>query len=323
VSARYIGVDVGGTKVSCAVMCGGDLTEPVVEPTRKGSSDDLVDQIADCIEAARTPDTEAAGIGVPAAIEFATGTAKSGVNVPLVGVPLRRLLTERLGMPVFVDNDANVAALAEAHDADNRLIVSHLVMFTVGTGVGGGLVLNGRPYRGVTGAGAELGHSLIGLDLSEEIPPAGERFPQPGSIEALAAGTALDRMAAASARSHPDSVLGRALAETGVAKGPQVVAAAKEGDAECIRLLALLGGRLGIGMAGAVNAFDPEEVVIGGGVATAGNLLLEPAIAAARPRILPGVGDKTRFRLARHGVEAGVRGAALLAGQEVIEEVAA
>src|SRR4051794_5390505 len=101
-----IGVDVGGTKVSTAVLRDGELGEPVIEPTRKGSSDELVEQLAQAIEHARAPDTEAVGLGIPSAVEFATGTAKSGVNVPLEGVPLRHVLEERLGLPVFVDNDA-------------------------------------------------------------------------------------------------------------------------------------------------------------------------------------------------------------------------
>jgi len=172
---HFVGVDVGGTKVAVATLDEGQLSDSVVMPTRKGSSQELVDQLADAVENARTDRTLAAGIGVPAAIEFATGTAKSGVNVPLHGVPLRNLLGERLGIPVFVDNDANVAALAEAHDGE-RLVTRHLVMLTVGTGVGGGLILDGRVYRGLTGAGAELGHILIGLDLQRGAPAPAARW---------------------------------------------------------------------------------------------------------------------------------------------------
>ena len=174
-----IGVDVGGTKVSVAVLDDGELSEPSVEPTEKATADTLVDQLARRIEELRGPGTEAVGLGIPAAVEFSTGTAKSGVNVPLAGVPLRHVLTERLGLPVFVDNDANVAALAEAHEG-GRLVTEHLVMFTVGTGVGGGLVLGGRLYRGVTGAGAEMGHILVGLDLGDGAPPPADTFPSPG-----------------------------------------------------------------------------------------------------------------------------------------------
>ncbi len=318
VADHFIGVDVGGTKVAVASMNGGALSEPAIRPTEHASSQALVEQLAAAIEEARRPDTTAVGIGIPSAVEFATGRALSGVNVPLEGVPLRASLTERLGLPVFVDNDANVAALAEACDDAGNLLVQNLVMFTIGTGVGGGLVLAGRPFRGATGAGAEMGHVIVGLDLNEGAPPAAERFPQPGSLEALASGRALDRLAAESAAARPESALGRMAAEGQETAGPQAVAAALEGDEEARRLLAVLGQRLGVGIASAINVFDPEQVVVGGGVATAGELLLGPAREVAGQYVLPGVGRRCEIRLARYGVGSGVRGAALLAAKESV-----
>ena len=147
---RLIGVDVGGTKVSVAVLEDGVLSDPVLSATEQSSSEALVDQLAMAIEDAGPAD--AVGIGVPSVIDFATGTARTSVNIPLQGVPLRQQLSERVGIPVFVDNDATAAALAEAHDDDLNLIAQSLVMITVGTGVGGGIVLSGRIYRGATGA---------------------------------------------------------------------------------------------------------------------------------------------------------------------------
>jgi glucokinase len=312
---HFVGVDVGGTKVSVATLDGGQLSDPEVHETEQHDSEALVDQLAEAIERARRPDTVAAGLGIPSAVEWATGTARSGVNVPLEGVPLREILTERLDMAVFVDNDANVAAVAEACDESGRLVVDNLVMFTVGTGVGGGLVLDGRPFRGATGAAPEMGHVLIGLDLSQGAPPAAERFPQPGSLEALAAGRALDRLAQEAAAEQPDGVLGRAAA-SGQVSGREVVAAARDGDDQSIALLKVLGQRLGVGIASAINVFDPDQVVVGGGVATAGELLLAPARETAWQYVLPGAGTRTEIRLARYGVESGVRGAALLAAKE-------
>jgi glucokinase len=220
---------------------------------------------------------------------------------------------------VFVDNDATCAALSEAHDEHGRLDVYDLVMFTVGTGVGGGIVVDGRIYRGATGAAGELGHMIIGMDLADGV-PAEAGFPQPGSLEALAAGRALDKLAAASAARYPRSALGRAAAEGRTVAGPQAVAAAHGGDPRAIATLARLGERLGIGIANAVNMFDPEVVAVGGGVSAAGDLLLGPARETALKFILPGVGTRTDIRLARSGPEAGVRGAALLAGQELEHE---
>ena len=318
---RIVGVDVGGTKVSVAVLEDGVLSAPAVTPTEKSSEDALVEQLATVIEAAGGRDADAVGLGVPAAIEWATGTVKSGVNVPLKDVPLRVILRERLDVPVFVDNDANVAALAEAYDGD-RLITRELVMFTVGTGVGGGLVLNGRPYRGLTGAGAEMGHILIGLDLANGAPPAADSFPQPGSLESLAAGTELDRLAQRSASEKPETELDRRRAEKGAVTGRDVVELAQGGDAECTRLLEVLGERLGVGIASAINLFDPEEIVIGGGVVASGELLLGPARRVARQYALPGCGEQTEIRAARYGNDAGVRGAAMMAGQELRAELA-
>jgi glucokinase len=299
---RLIGVDVGGTKVSVAVLEDGVLSDPVLRATEQSSSEALVDQLAMAIEDAGPAD--AVGIGVPSVIDFATGTARTSVNIPLQGVPLRQQLSERVGIPVFVDNDATAAALAEAHDDDLNLIAQSLVMITVGTGVGGGIVIGGRIYRGATGAAPELGHIIIGADLSNGAPPAAERQPHHASLEYLAAGRALDRLGA----------------ESGVGDGHAVVRAARDGDPEALEVMRIVGERLGVGIANVVNIFDPELVIIGGGVSLAGELLLAPARESAGRFILPGVGTQTRIELARYGPEAGVRGAALLAGQELDRE---
>jgi glucokinase len=316
-SVQLLGVDVGGTKVSVGALQDGTLAEPGVFPTEKGGAEGLIDQIAAGVDAVRRPDAAAVGVAVPSVIDFATGRVKSSVNVPLKDIPLRTVLEDRLGLPVFVDNDATVAALAEAYDGD-RQIYTDLVMLTVGTGVGGGLVLNGRLYRGATGGAAELGHTLIGMALAQGAPePTG--FPQAGSLESLASGfRALDPLAAGIAADHPDSPLGRLAAEGSAVRGPDLVAAAHEGDELSRDALRVLGERLGIGIANAVNTFDPQVVVIGGGVAQgAGELLLAAARETARKFILPGVGDDLEIVLARYGNDAGVRGAALMAGQEL------
>ncbi len=299
---RLIGVDVGGTKVSVAVLEDGVLSDPTLRPTVQSSSEALVDQLVEAIEDAGP--AHAVGLGVPSVIDFATGTARTSVNIPLQGVPLRQLLTDRVGIPTFVDNDATVAALAEAHDDDLNLIAESLVMITVGTGVGGGIIIGGRIYRGVTGAAPELGHIIIGADLSDGTPPTRPRPPHPGSLEDLAAGRALDRLGA----------------ERGIGDGHAVVEAARNGDPAARECMRILGERLGVGIANVVNIFDPELVVIGGGVSTAGELLLTPAMESAAHFILSGVGTQTRIVLARYGPQAGVRGAALLAGQELERE---
>jgi glucokinase len=248
-------------------------------------------------------------------VDFETGRIRSSVNIPLADVPLRELLTERAGLPVFVDNDASCAALAEAFE-DGKMACPDLVMFTVGTGVGGGTVLGGTLYRGATGAAPEIGHMMISLPLDLGDQSVDLEFPQDGSLEALASGKALDRLALEAAKAEPDSFLGQRLARDGEITGHDAVDGAHSGDEASRRCMRILGERLGIGIANAINLYDPLEVVIGGGVSTAGELLLEPASRAAFRHVLPGVGTKTRIRLARHGPRAGVFGAALIAAQE-------
>jgi glucokinase len=315
-SGHLIGVDVGGTKVAVATLEDERLGESVVRPTEASSADELVDEIGLAVDSVRSTETTGVGVGVPSVVEFATGRVRSSVNLHMADFDLHGVLEERLGLPVFVDNDATLAALSEAFDDAGRAIVENLVMFTVGTGIGGGLVLGGRVYRGATGAAGELGHTLIGIDLSDA-PSAPGDFPQAGSLESLAAGRVLDRLAAAIAKRSPESALGKVAAAAGAVDGHDAVEAAQGGDAEAIGAVRVLGERLGIGIANAINAFDPDVVAVGGGVSIAGELLLGPARETAKRYVLPGVGERTVVRLARHGSRAGVRGAALLAGLEL------
>ncbi len=298
---RLIGVDVGGTKVAVAALEGSALDEPALQPTDTSGAQALVDQLVAAIGAAGA--CAAVGVAVPSVVDWKTGRIRSSVNIPLHDVALREVLRERLGVPVYVDNDATCAALAEAYGDEGELVARHLVMFTVGTGVGGGIVIGGRVYRGATGAAAEIGHTIVGADLRRAPFAASDAFPQPGSLESLASGSALNEIAAA----HD------------VAAGA-VIDAALDGDAGALASLELLGRRLGVGIANAINTFDPDLVVVGGGVSAAGELLLAPAREEAGRHRLTGVGTRTEIRRARYGPLAGVRGAALLAGQELEAE---
>jgi glucokinase len=289
-------VDVGGTKVAVAVLEGSELTEVGSWPTDVDNEDELLDQFATAIRAAGPAD--AVGIAVPSAVDFETGTARFSVNIPLAGVPLRDVLRERLGVPVYVDNDATCAALAEAYDDDRKSFARHLVMLTVGTGIGGGIVVDGRIYRGASGAAAELGHQVIGADLTTGAPPTEERPPQPGTLEALAAGRGLHALAQ----------------ERGLADGEEAVRKAQEGHPEALECLRILGERVGIGVANAINTFDPDMVVLGGGIsAAARELLLEPARRVVAARALRPSRDTVRIVRATLGEDAGMIGAALFA----------
>jgi glucokinase len=299
---RLIGVDVGGTKIAVAPLDGTALLEPVLQPTDTSSAEALVAQLVGAVRAAG--DAAAVGVAVPSVVDWRTGRIRSSVNIPLHDVPLREVLRAQLGVPVFVDNDATCASLAEAYGDDGALVARHLVMFTIGTGVGGGIVIGGRVYRGATGAAAEIGHTIVGAGLRRSPFARSDDYPQPGSLESLASGTALNELAR----------------ECGVTPGG-VIDAARAGDAGALAAIELLGRRLGIGIANAVNTFDPELVVVGGGVSAAGELLLAPAREEAARYLLPGVGTRTQILRARYGPLAGVRGAALLAGQELESEL--
>ena len=198
------------------------------------SEEELVELLVREVKEARDarPDAAAVGLGIPATIDHDSGVAVSAVNLPLEKLPIRDLVSERVGLPVFVDNDANVAALAEylygaAQGKPNT------VMLTVGTGIGGGLILDGKVYRGSSGAGAELGHTVIQADG----PPCQGNCPNHGCVEALASGTALGREGRAAAESAPDSALGRLLAAGEEVDGKAVTEAAIAGDETAIARL--------------------------------------------------------------------------------------
>jgi glucokinase len=315
--SALIGIDVGGTKVAAAVVDGVEVVERVERPTETAGTDALLDQIAavarEAADRARV-EPRAVGAGIPSQIDAASGTALASVNIPLTGVPVRDELGRRLGVPVFVDNDANCAALAEAQLVPEPP-ASELVMLTLGTGVGGGIVIDGRIFRGATGLGAELGHVVV--DGRQGAPGDSGAFPRPGSLEWHCSGRGLEREATLCGERFPDSELGRRLAERGRVSGRDAVAAARAGDARALELMGEYGRWLGTGIATVVNVFEPTRVVIGGGLSGAAELYLEAAIAEAARWALPALWERTGVGLAQGGADAGAIGAAVLAAHEL------
>jgi glucokinase len=224
------------------------------------------------------------------------------------------MMRERLGIPVFMDNDGNCAALAEhrfgaAKGAQNALLL------TIGTGIGGGIIINKRVYRGTTGAAAELGHVVV----QENGPPCQGTCPNHGCVETMASGTALAREGTAAAGRHPESLLNRSLQEGGGISGKVVTEAALAGDEVALEVVAEAGRHLGVALASLVNIFDPDVVVIGGGVtAGAGDLLVDPAREEMRRRALPPM-NNTPVALAELGADAGMIGAAQMVREELAE----
>ena len=210
-AGHVVGVDIGGTKLLAgAVGPGLEVHHQTRRDVWNVSLAALVDAIASAVEeiAAAVGPVEAVGLGVPCTIDRRTGIAVQAVHLPITDVHLAAVVGERVGVPVVVDNDANCAVLAEARFGVARGL-SEIVLLTLGTGIGGGLVLGGELYRGAVGAGAEMGHMVIDMDG----PPCQGNCPNRGCLEALASGTALVREAALRVARRPDTPLGLALEE--------------------------------------------------------------------------------------------------------------
>jgi len=312
-----IGVDMGGSKLLAgAVDAELSVHHRAQRPLLGLDQASLLDVAVDAVEEVRAlaeAEVSAVGFGIPCLIDQRSGRAVVAVNLPLADIIFGEVMAERLGLPVLVDNDANLAALAE-HRAGAAAGCSEVVMLTIGTGIGGGLILGGKLYRGAIGAGAELGHTVIDLDG----PRCQGHCPNRGCLEAMASGTALAREAVRVASERPDSGLARALADGLELVGPLVTELAYDGDGAAIEVLELIGRRLGAGVSSFVNTFNPQMVVIGGGVMAAGELLLEPARAEVAARALPPSRDEVRIVTAAFGVEAGMVGAAALAADGAV-----
>ncbi len=309
---RTIGVDMGGTKLLAGAVDADLRVHHRVQRSVAGLDQSaLLDISVDAVEEARQAaggEVAAVGFGIPCLLDERTGRGVIAVNLPLADVPFGDIMAERLGVPVIVDNDANAAAVAE-HRAGAARGSSEAVVITLGTGIGGGLILRDELYRGAVGAAGELGHMVIDIDG----PPCQGNCPNRGCFESLASGTALAREALRIARERRDSRLGKALAEGRDVVGPLVTELAHDGDPAAIEAIELVGERLGVAIGNFVNIFNPEVVVVGGGVIAAGELLLAPARAMVARRALPPSRDEVRIVAARFGVEAGMIGAAVMA----------
>jgi glucokinase len=292
------------------VVADGPTVLHRAEETSAGrSTDDLMDTLERELRRAllARPAASAVGLGIPCTINQDQGVAISAVNLPIVDVPVRDLMSERLGVPVVIDNDGNTAVLAESRWGAARG-ARNVVLLTIGTGIGGGLLVDGKIYRGSSGAGAELGHMVIDADG----PRCQGNCPNNGCAEAVASGTALGREAAAAAERRPDSALGKLRSQGEEVTGRAATAAALAGDAVAREVVEVIGRRLGAFASGLANVFEPEVIVFGGGALAAGELLLQPVREEVQRRALPPM-NATRIVQAELGPEAGMIGAAAMA----------
>ena len=285
-----IGLDVGGTKILSGLVDrdGSILAEHEV-PSPDGSEEGVLAALDSAVDALLDERVAAIGYGIPANLERGTGRILRAMNLPLDDVDLAARSRERFGLPVGVENDASAATLAEWRRGAGRG-TQNLVMLTLGTGVGGGIVIDGRLFRGW----AELGHIVV--QEGGELCTCGGH----GHLEVLASGSAGDRIA--QELWGPD------------ADAHALVDRAQAGDADAQAALARIGRSLGAAIASLVNVLDPELVVVGGGFgAAAGDFVLEPAREAARADAIFPANRALRIVAAELGSDAGLVGAGLVA----------
>jgi len=309
-----IGIDVGGTKVAGGVV---DEHGAVLTSTRRdtpaedqaGTRDTIVDVAAEL--ASRHPEVTAVGIGAAAWIDAAGSTVLFAPNLAWRDEPLRDYVTKAVGLPTVLENDANVAAWAEFRFGAAQHADDSMVMITVGTGIGGAMVLNGALWRGSNGIAGELGHiqSVPGGHLCG--------CGRLGCLEQYASGNALVRFARAGARQEPDRaglLLKLAGADPLAISGRQVTQAAQLGDEVAREAFAHIGYWLGVAMADLAQVFDPQVLVVGGGVIDAGELLMGPTEQTYRDQLAQrGRFPVAELKAAETGNTAGMVGAADLA----------
>jgi glucokinase len=271
-ATRVIGVDVGGTKILAGVIGPDGTVERSHEiATPLESTEALFGGLDAAVEAVLDDSIGALGFGIPSTIDKRAGSVITSVNIPLVGVPFRDRMRDRFGIPCALDNDANAATIAEWKIGAGKG-TSEMAMLTLGTGVGGGLILEGRPYNGGTGAAAELGHMVVEYDG----PPCQGICTGRGHLEGLCSGHAATLLAQSAFGPEADARL--------------LLQLAGEGDEKALEILAGIGGRLGAAIGTLANLFTVERVVIGGGFgAAAWSYLIEPARSVAvREALEPG-----------------------------------
>lgn len=306
-----VGVDLGGTKLLVAqVYSSGELGhtssyQTAVEAGPRGILDQVTQAVA---RACAEGHPVAVGVGVPGIVDIIKGECRFSPNLHWQDVPVTQLLGAALGVPVYVDNDVNVAALAEHRLGAGRGYLD-LIMATVGTGIGAGLILDDRLYRGPGGSAGELGHLPVdpeGVQCS-----CGQR----GCLETTCSGTAIGRRATQLV--HPDSLMW----EHQPLDARAVFAAARQGDELARAVVQEAVEWLGTGLAGVVNLLNPRLIIVGGGVAQAGPGFLDALAAAIKARALPHPASQVQVVAAALGTWAGATGAGLYAWDRLKEEL--
>ena len=307
-----LGVDIGGTKIAAAIatIC-GDIVVRGRNPTQAQSGPDAVINnilatMEETIASAKINPSQLLGIGIAVAgiVDGDNGKVVFSPNLPgWHEIPLGDIVQQRFGVPVYMGNDATIAALGEWHFGLKRE-VANLIYITISTGIGGGIIANGKPYTGACGAAGEIGHMII--DVNGPLCSCGNI----GCWEALASGTALAKEAAKQiAEGAETSIAELTGGDISKIDARIVFLAAKQGDELAKELISRLGYYFGIGLVNLVNIFNPELILVGGGVAKMGDLLFQPAIKVVRERAFSTVVNTVEIKPAILGDDSGVLGA--------------
>ncbi len=311
-----IGIDLGGTKISTALVDNaGEIMAHDYRETRANEGQETV--IGRMLDAARrvmaqaeveATEVSVVGIGAPGPLDIKAGMVVAPPNLPGWNhVPLKQLIEAELGITTFLENDANAAALGEHRFGAGRG-TEHMIYVTVSTGIGGGLVLGERLYHGVGGVAGEIGH--VTLLPNGPLCNCGNR----GCLESLASGTAIAREARERvARGTPTLMADMAKGDPRRITAKLVAEAASQGDAEAQHILSEAMNYLGIGMANLANLFNPQLIVIGGGLTNIGETLFEPVRRAIHRHAFTSAAQAVRVARAELGDDAGVMGAAAVA----------
>jgi glucokinase len=311
-----IAFDIGGTKIAAGVVSdNGRILEHVLVATPATDDEnatlDVLRSTTDQL-LGRHPTVEAIGVGAAGMVEWPSGYIRWAPNNTYRTLPLRNVLTQHTGLPVVVENDANAAALAEARFG-SAVGYSHSITLTVGTGIGGGIVLDNSLYRGPVGLGGEVGHMIVDARYGPQCGCGAV-----GCLEAMASGSALTRLGREAAKADPQGLLANLAGGAEKVTGEVIFAAAKQNDTTALGLFQEVSYWLGTGIASLVNILDPEVVILAGGLGTsAAHLILEPTRSAFETFVF-GRSYRTLPRLvvASLGHDAGLIGAATVALDE-------
>ena len=315
-----LGVDLGGSKILTAVInSGGEMLSRDHSPTpAQEGHEAVIESILDSAHRALhhigvgISELVAVGIGAPGLVDPEGGILFASPNLPgCRNVPLREVVEATLGRKTFLINDANAAALGEACFGVGRG-ARNFIYVTLSTGIGGGIFIDGELYSGAIGVAGEVGHMTI--DDRGPVCSCGNR----GRWETLASGTALAREARNRIKQGAStSILEYAGHDVEKVTAEVIDRAARQGDSLARELIARTGYYVGVGLANLINIFDPELIVIGGGLSNTGDMLLEPAFKVARERAYKEAFHAVRFATAELGRDSGVLGAAAFALREM------